>query len=731
MDRKRYIVIFIVSIALVISAVVWYLYQLSETVSDNLLNAVDEISSHDVETIEGSLDEAYSRLYGISNRLDLFNVKDMQEAQEYTNREAASSQLFNAIYLLGADGVLYSSSYVRFNADDHAYDELFSDGRQHFVMAYDDANGKLETSKESLIYGVRLDDYQVGGETIVAIIGRSDLSIISDQLLIESFDGLGLSSVVNQQGYYIVSASPATDLSWRDNLYNTLEAGHIEDGVTIEEVRRNIAEGNRFVINVTKQNGERIVMSFAPVEGTEWSFIMSVPRSVFEQRFAPFLQLTASMLTAVIIVIIVSMLLIYRFMRDTLRANAESAARAEFLSNMSHEIRTPLNGIIGINHLMEQSLDDKQAMKDYVSKLGTAAKYLLSLVNDVLDMSKLQAGKVDLAYDPYNLYATIENVCEMQREPMELAGINFDVNVEQLQYPYLMGDEVRISQVVVNILSNAVKFTPRDGNITLKVKQSLTESRSNVVTSISIKDSGIGMTPEFREHIFDAFSQERHKTNQSQKGTGLGMAICNLIIKQMGGTIRVDSDYGIGSCFTVRFTSAMDPAKEDQMPVSAELLAERKHSSSAGDSEALEAAGAASSNSAKPTRADGTTIKLLVAEDNELNAEIIERILTKNGFEVVLAGDGQEAVDAFANSESGEFDAVLMDAQMPIMDGYEASREIRKMDREDAKNVRIFACTASTFAEDREKAIESGMDDFLPKPLDVKVMLKKLNDLER
>lgn len=758
MNRKKTIGIIAVAAAAMIIAVCVYLMQLSSTVAGNLMDSVEEISRHDVETIEGSLDDSYARLGSVADRMAVYDVNNVHEAQEQLNLEAASSALFNAIYLLEDDGTLYSSSYVRIDADAHTYDELMADGREHFVMLYDDANGKLETTKESLIFGIRLEPLVIGDRTFVAMLGRSGLSAISNQLVIESFNGEGVSSVVNSQGYYIVSASPATDLDGRDNFYDTLEAGRIEDGVTIQDVRQNIADGKDFVINCVTANGEDLVMSFAPVEGTAWSFIMAVPTEVFDERFAPFITMTAGMLGAMVCVVTIMLALIYRFIKQSMQAQAEAAARTEFLSNMSHEIRTPLNGIIGLNHLMERHLDDREAMAGYVGKLGKAAQYLLSLVNDILDMSKLQAGKVELVHEPFDVRALIDNVCQMQREPMADRGILFDLTTKGLPRPFLVGDEVRISQVLMNILSNAVKFTPPGGTISMNVSQTVVASGRQATTTISIADTGCGMTPEFQAHIFDVFTQERNRNSESQKGTGLGMSISHLLVEQMGGLLKVESVLNEGSCFTMVVTLPIDPAHLDDVPEETgevEGLTGSESAAALGGFRASASEGGVTPGADAPAEADavdaGTNapggtgaadagtgadaptaapqegpVQLLVAEDNELNADIISSILTEEGYAITIAENGEEAVRAFEASPEGFFAAILMDAQMPVMDGYEAAREIRALKRADAKTVHIFACTASTFTEDRNRALESGMDDFLTKPLNVTVMLQKL-----
>ncbi len=714
LNKKTYIAIIGVALACMIAAVCIYIAQLNTTVSSNLMATMDEISQHDVETIEGSLDNTYTRLDSVAKRMEVYGVSTLAQAQEQMNLESASTPLFNAIYLLDANGDLYSSSYLQLASEDHAYDELFKDGREHFVMLYTAANGKLETTKDSLIYGVRIDNLKIEGHEFIAILGRSDISVISDQLMIESFDGEGVSSVVNSQGYYVVSGPSAEGLAGHDNFYNVLEDGRIEGGVSVQDVRENMARGESFVINCVTAEGESLVMSFAPVEGTQWSFIMTVPLDVFDQHFAPFMTMTIVMLVAVVIVLAVMMLIIYLMMKRTLIADANANARSEFLSNMSHEIRTPLNGIIGLNHLMARHMDDRSAMESYVQKMGKAAEYLLSLVNDILDVSKLSAGKVELDVRPFSMTELIDNVCQMQQQPMADKDIDFSLLVDDVKYPYLVGDEVRISQVLVNILSNATKFTPAGGKISFSVSQALAASGGRVATAISIQDTGCGMSQSFQRHIFDSFTQERNLNSNSQKGTGLGMAISKMLVTAMGGSIELESELGEGSRFTV--VLPLEVTDEQSVAKTQEILGITAN------------VGASEEQTSAPE--EPAKIHVLVAEDNELNADIITSILGEEGYLTTVASNGQEAVDIFQASDEWSISAILMDAHMPILDGYEAAKEIRQLKRDDAKDVRIFACTASTFAEDRERARMSGMDDFLAKPLKVSEMLGKLKGVK-
>ena len=702
MTLKKYIIVFALPLVFAALAVAIYIEQLSSVVSENLMTAVDEISSHDVETIEGSLNNTYERLEAVVKRMEVYDANSVLQLQEQLNLETASSPTFNAIYLLEKNGTLVSSTYVQFEPETQNYAQIVRDHDKRFAILYDDANGELETTKESLMYGVRLDEsIRIDEHEFIAILGRSDLSTIRSQLLIESFDGRGVSSVVNDKGYYIVSASPATDLAGRDNLYSMLEEGHIEDGVTIDDVRQSISDGRSFTIHCVNAAGEELVMSFAPVEGTNWSFIMTVPSSVFQERFAPFITMTASMLTAVLVMVAVMLVLLYLSMKRSVLANAQAAARAEFLSNMSHEIRTPLNGIVGLNHLMERHIDDTEAMAGYVKKLDKTAHYLLSLVNDILDVSKLQAGKIDLVSEPFNFNSVIENLCIMEREPMDEKQISFELDIADIKNPHLIGDEVRIAQVLMNVLSNAVKFTPDEGRISLRASQAISADGKSSIITVTISDTGCGMSADFQKHIFDSFTQERNRISESQKGTGLGMSISYLLMKSMGGSISVESTLGQGSCFTILFNLDIDQAPVEKP----ELSTPEKRCVSAASEQPC---------------------TVLVAEDNELNAEIITSILNEEGYQTLVASDGREALEAFAASDEGAIDVILMDAQMPVMDGYDSARAIRGLARADAKTVQIFACTASTFAEDKERALQCGMDDFLTKPLEVDIALGKL-----
>jgi CheY-like chemotaxis protein/nitrogen-specific signal transduction histidine kinase len=411
--------------------------------------------------------------------------------------------------------------------------------------------------------------------------------------------------------------------------------------------------------------------------------------------------MSMAMLVSIVVVILLVLVFVLRSQKKLFQANAEARARSIFLANMSHEIRTPLNGIIGLIFLMEKDLKngaEKSLVKQRLQKAKATAEYLLSLINNILDISKLQAGKVELNQEPLSLEVLLDDILSMQKSSIESRKIHFVVNKE-ITVPWIIGDNLMIKQVLLNILSNAAKFTPPEGQITFSVEQMREEER-RVTTVFTCADTGCGMSEEFQKHIWDSFTQERKKNENSIKGTGLGMAISRLLMQAMGGEIEVQSRLGMGSTFYVILHSEIALQSPEYRIVQKEIQ--------------------------RSDPSQNEKMRILVAEDNELNAEILLEILQSEGYETTYACNGQEAVEKFEQSAPGEIQVILMDMQMPLMDGCEATKEIRSLDRPDAATVLIFACTANNFNEDRERAEACGMNDFLSKPIDVKEMFMKL-----
>lgn len=378
-----------------------------------------------------------------------------------------------------------------------------------------------------------------------------------------------------------------------------------------------------------------------------------------------------------------------REMANLEKAELANKAKSAFLFNMSHDIRTPLNAMIGFTDMAVKNIDDKAKALDCLSKSKLSSEHLLSLINDVLDMSRIESGKVELDLNPVNLGENGEDYVPMLRSLAEKKNVHFDFAQHDIQNRYVYVDFLRLNQVVINVVSNAVKYTPSGGSVTVDISQIPSEREGYGLYQIVIKDTGIGMSAEYQQHLFDEFSRERSSTVSKQQGTGLGLAITKRIIDMMEGSIEVDSKVGEGSKFTIRIPMRIQEHPEDVEQV------RFAHSEE------------------EPVSFEG--FKILVVEDNELNLEISKDILESAGVVVESAEDGSIAVERLKEKGPDYYDCILMDIQMPVMDGFEATRTIRQMFPD--KRIPIIALSANAFDEDRRKSFEAGMDGHLAKPI--------------
>ena len=379
------------------------------------------------------------------------------------------------------------------------------------------------------------------------------------------------------------------------------------------------------------------------------------------------------------------------------KAEAANEAKTEFLQRMSHDIRTPINGICGMVNMADHYADDMEKQKEYRTKVKEASNLLLELVNDVLDMSKLESGEVVLEESPFNLSKIFEEVLVVIEQIAAEQNIRIVWEKKEIKHRDFIGSPRYVKRVMMNILSNAVKYNRENGQIHISCREIPSEQPETTTMEFVCRDTGIGMTEEFQKYVFEPFAQEHTGSRTKFTGTGLGMPITKKLVEKMGGTITFESEKGVGTTFVI------------QVPFKIDMDADKREEQTN-----------VSENSIKG-------LHILLAEDNELNMEIAEFVLQNEGADVTKAWNGQEAVELFRNSKPGEFNVILMDIMMPVVNGYEATKMIRSLDREDAKKIPIIAMTANAFTEDRIRAKEAGMDEHVAKPVDVELLIKVIH----
>ena len=386
-------------------------------------------------------------------------------------------------------------------------------------------------------------------------------------------------------------------------------------------------------------------------------------------------------------------------LRTAKKAEAANEAKTEFLQRMSHDIRTPINGICGMINVADHYADNMEKQTECRAKIKKTSHLLLELINEVLDMSKLESDEVVLEDIPFNLNSIFEEILGVIEHMAAEQNIRIIWEEKEVTHWNLIGSPVHVKRILMNILSNAVKYNKENGYVYISCREIPSKQTAMPTLEFVCRDTGIGMTEAFQKRIFEPFAQEHAGSRTKFAGTGLGMPITKKLVEKMGGTISFESKEGTGTTFVIRIPFQIDADMKDR------------------------------NETEEKTETSIQGLHVLLTEDNELNMEIAEFVLQNEGAVVTKAWNGQKAVDIFRKSRPGEFDAILMDIMMPVMNGYEAAKMIRSLDREDAKVIPIIAMTANAFTEDKMRAKEAGMDEHIAKPVDGKLLVKVINEL--
>ena len=510
----------------------------------------------------------------------------------------------------------------------------------------------------------------------------------------------GLSSRMEQDilRYHFTNLAPVTLVNDQSTISFALPIPVDPDLLTIlNKAINNLSESERTVIR--NRNLESIGVS----EFSLTDFIYANPL-----QFMFIVMFVLSVLFTALLLAIGARMKATVIQGNLKRAEAANLAKSEFLSRMSHEIRTPMNGIVGMSTIAMQNIDNTDKIKDCLEKVIMSSKHLLALINDVLDMSKIESGKVELRHESFNFRAFLQDFENLYGEQAKSKGISYETILASDLEVQIIGDSLRLNQVLSNLLSNALKFTPAKGMIKLRVSKT-GEDQENVYLRFEVIDTGCGIAEENYDKIFESFEQENVDVTYKYGGTGLGLSIVKRFTGLMGGGIHVTSVQGNGSTFTVDLP--FGKIKESGKPTRFSDINGRNDL--AKDCYAVDY--------------DFKGKRILLVEDNELNREIAEELIGVTGASVESAEDGVQAVEMFKESAEGYYDLILMDVQMPHMDGYEATRCIRALGRSDAQKVPIFAMTANAFAEDVQKSREAGMNAHISKPLDIRAVYKQMN----
>lgn len=720
-NRKWKIVTIILSAVVFVLgtiAVIGYIYEFSQMVYKERAYHLNETAAQITETVDVALDEQWALLQVMSVRYPSFDSLTTEECV---------SKITVMENKLGKDGL---------------------------VFGIVDKDGKVFASNEDekvfTLGGLKVDEINEKTLEILKPIEDSDIEymafIMKNEMPVTLGDGRVIThtAVFWEMDYYkkifhneaygnensiFIRGDDGVNIYSESQKYDFLKGFNYMDiypdvervnGNTIEEIEENI-QNNKSSVTAIKLLDEDVTyfITVQPMRNNNWDLVMVVPEEFVSAEtidFASAIVDTAAFLALVISFGVLSLVIyIYksknqnillkqeREYSEALAASAEEAknanmAKTKFLSHMSHDIRTPINGILGMISKAERHRDEPEILKDCHKKIRMSAEHLLGLINDILDITKLETGLNEEKDEPFPMSCMLDTCCSIIKGQLsEKEEVELKTDFSNIKHDSVIGNKLHIRQILLNILSNAVKYTD-NGYIYFKAEE-LAFDEDEATYAFTIKDTGIGMHKDYLEHIFDPFSIDDSEARKHRLGTGLGMSIVKNNVEKLGGTISVDSTLGLGSTFTVTLT-----LKLTDLSVVCDAAKERVRDDSI----------------------DVSGMKVLLVEDNELNIEVALMLLEDAGVSADVAKNGKEAVEKFLASNEGDYDLILMDVMMPVMNGYDATRAIRSADHPMSKSIPIIAQTANAFQEDIKKVKEAGMNAHISKPIEEENLLKVL-----
>lgn len=693
------------------------------------LDAVDEQLQ---QTYDLQLDSYYSQLHLIGNYLIHDSNISLVENQKFLN--SWQNELDSQILFIKENGTAITADGTRCRLD--ISNQLLMDLKNNKNIAKLVPLSYKQESGSGFLMAIPCDEYYIDGESYTAIGSVMDSKKLNSVLNFNGYDGKAFIFMVNKSGTVIYTNQLKKELVQNYSLIKHLK---IEDAIRDEQAQKleKAIQNNEQGVELLG-NDKPFYLGYRPIQNNDSMLVCIVSKGVVDNSLVSYQRmvlLIAIVLCAVIFILFMGLSISISKMKlanqkmkyeernkeiqeknlkelANINKNlkiaqtatsqalevAENAnqAKTDFLSNMSHDIRTPMNAIVGMTTLLQKDCGNEEKVKEYAKKIEVSSKHLLGIINDVLDMNKIESGKTTLNYTDFSILEFVEQINTIFRPQMDEKYQSFEIHVENISHEWVHADSVHLMQIFSNLLSNAVKYTQDGGHIQLWLEELSSKSSVYAKYRFLVVDNGMGIEDSFKDKIFDAFTREENSVTNRIQGTGLGMAITKNLLDAMGGTIQVESEKGKGSCFEILL----------------DLKIVKKHEVVSPNNE---------------NRSESISgMKFLCAEDNELNAEILEELLKYEGAECVICENGKEVVETFKQSKPDEYDMILMDIQMPIMNGYEATLKIRSFDQD----IPIIAMTANAFSEDIQHSLSAGMDAHISKPVDMQVLKRVVQNIK-
>ena len=706
------------AIILVISLVLGVVFlrsSLMKLTIEERSNQLEEMVTQIQANLDSGLQTHWNLVAGLNNAAQgnhFKNSRDVSDSIAHMENDFCTDLYGCRVMLLDEQGTAYLSN----GSAGIWYDiiHLLDGEKRHtFVSETDTIDGSF------LVFSQELDSPITMGEDhlrFTHIVLLKDIQTMKQYYTTTTYGGSAATYIIKKNGTLAYFDADDDDVIGARNIYKALEEAEYVQGRSFDMIRQQLDRDGIAAANILL-NGTEYYYCLTALKNYDMTLMLLIPADCVAVSTMNMMNATVRTQTIFMSIMAILMLLavtsfvnVHRSSQrvkleqetnkelNRLRMAAESAnaAKSTFLNNMSHDIRTPMNAIIGFTNIALKQ-NPKPEIKACLDKIRDSSEHLLTLINDVLDISRIESGKIQFSPVPVDITEVADAVVNLTHGFLSNRNITFQCNLEEPETRYVLADALRIREVLVNILGNAVKFTKDGGQIRFDAGYRPGADGQHIVVCYRIADTGVGMSEEYVEHIFDEFSQEENIARTQYKGTGLGMAITKRYVDLMGGRITVESKKGEGSTFTVELP--VEVTEESRLP---------KRDRSAGSN-------------------DLTGVKVLMAEDNDLNAEIAAIQLEELGIQITRAADGKEAVRVFSENPAGTFDIILMDIMMPVMNGFEATAAIRGLpNRPDAMRIPIIAMTANAFAEDVQASLDAGMNGHLSKPIVIDEVVKTI-----